>query len=206
METNILESQEKEQEKKTSSELDGEVIQEMLMTGENTDGMFTPNEKLDPDDPTKVLHEDVDESAKVTTGKVTKKFGKYQKNFLKDMQKNPGAYKVKTPEGEMPLTEAMKRGYNPITKKFDKPVATSSAEEKLKGLPEDQQAILRTLTNPKSAHMPPSQGQAMGLSPNNPMVAQQMPGAMPPGVTPTPELGQEPLGKEDLIAQLGGTK
>ena len=168
-----LEDEEVEKEKPQSKgQLDGEILKEMLMTGENTDGMFSPDEEelLDPDDPDDKLHEDPDEMADVTTGALGKKFGEYQKKLLQDMKKNPEAYTIMTPKGEMNVVEAMKQGYDPVTKEFTGEVLGEGLDDELAGLPEDQQEALRGLLNPSAAHMAPDQGAAYGLDPNSPMI------------------------------------
>lgn len=186
--------EEKESEQKSKGELDGAILEEMIMTGENTDGMFTPNkdEVLNENDPDDALHAEIDEDAKIKTGKVGKKFGKYQNKFLQDMKKNPEAYMIMTPKGRMKVTEAMKQGYDPVTKEFTDKTAVDELEEGIKGLPEEEQAALRTLTDPKSAHMAPAQGEEMGLEPGNPMMS------APPGAIPPEEE------EADLAAMLGG--
>lgn len=201
------------EEKKSGSQLDESTLQEMLMTGDNSGGMFTPNEDevLDPNLPDDKLHEDVSDKAKVKTGKVTKKFGEYQKKFMDDMKKNPEAYMIDTPEGKMNVAEAIKRGYDPATKEFSDEPITAKRDKELEGLSESDKAIIKQLTDPSAAKIPPKEGEQYGLAEGDPMLA-MMGGEAPaaggspleaeiPGQAPAPEGEMDPA---MLQAMLGG--
>lgn len=203
----------KQDQKKSASQLDEGTLKEMLMTGDNSGGMFTPNEDevLDPNLPDDKLHEDVSDKAQVKTGKVTKKFGEYQKKFLADMKKNPEAYMIDTPEGKMNVAEAIKRGYDPSTKEFTEEPITSKRDKELEGLSESDQAIIKQLTDPSAAKIPPKEGEQYGLAEGDPMLAMMgeeapAPGGSPleaaiPGQAPAPEGEMDPA---MLQAMLGG--
>jgi hypothetical protein len=175
------------------------------MAGENSEGLFKPEIKEDENNP---KHEEVDESAKVKQGEVGKPQGKYAKKFIEDITKNPNDYKVQTPKGEMTIAEAIRKGYNPITKQFD---ATKSPEEikkkHMEGLNEADRAKLEELTSPSAARMAPKDAQAMGLPAESPMIAGQ---ATPPEATPEqampagPQPGGQPEGEMNIASMLGG--
>lgn len=200
----------KQDQEKSASQLDEGTLKEMLMAGDNSGGMFTPNEDevLDPNLPDEKLHEEVSDKAQVKTGKVTKKFGEYQKKFLADMKKNPEAYMIDTPEGKMNVAEAIKRGYDPSTKEFTEEPITSKRDKELEGLSESDKAIIKQLTDPSAANIPPKEGEMFGLEEGNPMLQQaQAPGQVPelgqiPGQeAPTPEGEMDPA---MIQAMLGG--
>ena len=189
----------KQDQKKSASQIDEGTLKEMLMTGDNSGGMFTPNEDevLDPNIPDDKLHEEVSDKAQVKTGKVTKKFGEYQKKFLVDMKKNPEAYMIDTPDGKMNVAEAIKRGYDPSTKEFTDETITSKRDKELEGLSESDQAIIKQLTDPSAAKIPPKEGEMFGIEAGNPML-QQAPAL---GQAPAPEGEMDPA---MIQAMLGG--
>jgi hypothetical protein len=169
-------------------ELDEETLRHLMMSGDNSEGLFVPEEKEDKDNP---KHEEVHEDAKITQGKTSTLKGKYAKRFKEDISKNPEKYKVQTPRGEMTIAEAMKQGYNPITKRFEKDKAPEEIKKKhMDGLNDADKAKLEELTNPAAAQIAPKDAEAMGVAPDSPMVQ----GAMPPQ---TPEAA--PAGIEGLL-------
>ena len=199
----------KQDQKKSASQIDEGTLKEMLMTGDNSGGMFTPNEDevLDPNLPDDKLHEEVSDKAQVKTGKVTKKFGEYQKKFLVDMKKNPEAYMIDTPEGKMNVAEAIKRGYDPSTKEFTDEPITSKRDKELEGLSESDQAIIKQLTDPSAAKIPSKEGEMFGLEAGNPMLQQAQEQAPAPGQAPVPGQAPAPEGEMDpamIQAMLGG--
>lgn len=196
----------KPQEKKDSvtDEMDEETIKQILMSGENSDGLFTPDKPTKDDEN---IHEEVDEEAKLKTGKVTGQSEKYSKKFREDISKNPDKYKVMTPKGEMTVKEAMAKGYNPLTKCFEKDkVAKNIVEKHKKNLNATDQQAIDTILDPKSANIAPADAGQMGLPANSPMVRQEQPqaGTLPPEAMP----GQAPAapagGGADIAAMLGG--
>ena len=194
---------------------DDETFKQMLMTGDNTEGLFTPEEdkEEEKEDP---KHAEVDEKATIKQGKVGKPQGKYAKKFLEDISKNPNDYKVQTPKGEMTIAEAMRKGYNPITKRFEKDKSPDEIKKKhMEGLNEADKAKLEELTSPSAARMAPKDAAAMGLPADSPMiegaVPPQQPGqpvAMPPEAS-MPQGEQAPEGAEaglDIASMLGGAQ
>ena len=194
---------------KQSLEIDEGIVRQMLMTGENSDGLFTPNENKEEEskDP---KHAEVHEDAKVKQTKVSAPKGKYTEKFLQDITKNPQEYKVNTPKGEMTIAEAIRKGYNPITKRFEKNRNPKEIKKKhMKGLNEQDKQKLEELMNPASAHLAPKDAESLGLPANSPMVDNgqalpTVPAAIPqqaaPTETPTPQEGV------DINALLGGVK
>lgn len=207
---------------KGSTALDEDVVTEMLKTGENTEGMFEPKKEED--------HEDENEKAKVKVGKEVKPSEKYEKKFKDDMLKHPDQYKVMTPRGEMTVAEALKAGYNPITKRFEKGHGQEAIKDKhLSSLNDADRAALEQFTNPANAQVAPADAEMYGLQPGSPMIRAQdaanptpesnpmatMMGGAPaigaPSAGPTPVGGAMPGAEEsaapggaDLSALLGG--
>lgn len=199
-----------------SKKMDEDALREMMMTGDNSAGLFEP----DPDqllDEDEKAHEDVDEKAEVkSSGKVTEKGKKYIKLFQDELKDNPGDFTINTPEGQMTVKEAIKRGFNPETGTFE-----DAPEDKLNGmlgeLNEADKDGISKLLNPSNANIAPADATKYGLKASNPMVqAQQVP-APPPeeammqqGVPQRMPLPQEqagmPQGGADIAALLGGGK
>lgn len=161
-------------------QLDQEALQRMLMEGEDTKGMFTPNkeeqEKAEAEEPI----------GSAEFGKVKERFGKYSKQMFEDMKKNPHNYLIETPRGVMPVTEAIRKGYNPATKEFDEAMDTEKQAGKIfeeEGVsPEEAQRIKQMLGMMGGEQAPP-QDPNMMQDPNavqdpNAQVAQPVPEAM----------------------------
>lgn len=120
-----------EGKKKTSSKpIDDEVLQSMMANGDNTAGMFEPNESEVTDKDEK-LHQDQDKKAKLKTKGDAKPSDKYVTEFQKDMQKNPENYYIDTPKGKMTIKEAKDQGYDPVTHRFRKKQGDPKKEEEL---------------------------------------------------------------------------
>ena len=158
-----------------SKTLDDDVVTEMFKTGENTEGMFIPKKEEE--------HEEEDEKAKVKIGKDVKPSEKYEKQFKNDMVNHPDQYKIMTPKGEMTVAEAMKAGYNPITKRFEKGHGQDAIKEKhLAGLNDADRSALEQFTNPANAQVAPADAEKYGLQPGSPMIRPEQ------GVNPSPEM------------------
>lgn len=201
-----------EDKKKTSkAPIDDEVIQAMMANGDNTGGMFTPDEKEVVDKNKKEkLHEDIDDEAKLKTKGDAKPSDKYITEFQKDMQKNPEDYFINTPKGKMSLKEAREKGYDPVTHRFRKKVADAKREEELLSQvnEKDREGIKRML-DPAQLELAPADAQAMGIKPDSPMVKQGggaspipqgEPEAQPQGPMPAQPAGNQP----DIMSLLGG--
>lgn len=199
-------SKEKPEEKdKGSKELDADVLAQMFKTGENTDGMFTPKEEKEVDGVK--VHEEEDEDAKLKVGKEVKPSEKYEKQFKDDMLKHPDQYKINTPRGEMTVSEAMKAGYNPITKSFDEEKSYDKIREKhLSRLNDADRGVIEQITSPSAAQVAPADAEKYGLQPGSPMIRQEQPGAMP-GMEPSPAaatpIGGALPGSEESMAAGG---
>jgi hypothetical protein len=208
-------SKEKEKKETGSKELDADVVEEMLKTGENTQGMFEP-ENPDEVDGLK-LHEDQDEKAKFKMGNKVKPQGKYEKQFKNDLLKNPDQYKVMTPRGEMTVAEAIRAGYDPMTKTFNKERSQDAIKQKhLSGLNDADKKALEQFTSPANAQVAPADAEMYGLQPNSPMIKQQATGQQPvppQGAAPSPVGNALPGSEEstapngiDIASMLGGAQ
>jgi len=205
-----------EESKEKIESFDDETFKQILMTGDNSEGLFTPDEdkEQEKEDP---KHAEVHEDAKIKQGKIGKPKGKYANKFKEDISKNPQNYKVQTPKGEMTIAEAMKKGYNPITKRFDKTKSGEEIKKKhLEGLNPADRAKLEELTSPSAARMAPKDAQARGIPSDSPMIEGNGQAAQPaapaaPTASPTPThsaapapQGATPEGGLDINSMLGG--
>jgi hypothetical protein len=182
--------------KEEDESLDQETLQRMLMTGENTKGMFTSEPEEEKDKP-----EAEEPVGSGEFGKVREKFGKYQKQMFEDMKKNPQDYLINTPKGVMPVTEAIKKGYNPLTKQFeddkdqDKRMGKIFEEEGVG--PEEAQRLQQMLGMQQPA-MPPAQE---GMPPD---------GELPPGAEGMAPQQEQPTNESQqqaaMAAMMGGMK
>lgn len=179
-------------------DFDNDAVLEMLMTGENTEGMFTPNkEETDKE-------KEEDETLKADIGTTTNVSKKYQKALLEDMIKNPDKFKIDTPEGEMTVKEALEKGYNPVTKQFGENKFKKKKDELLSQLNEDDKAKVERMTSPEAAGLAPADAEMMGLPGGMP--AGPMPGAMPEGapIEGQPEQPAETGGMNAIASLLCG--
>lgn len=187
--------------KQGSKDLDEETINTILKTGENRNGMFIPDEEK-PKDGEPDIHEEEDEDAKVKVGKKADPKGKYRDMFKNDMLKNPNDYKIQTPKGEMTVSEAIRKGYNPLTKRFEKDKDLDAIKEgELSRLNDADRARIEELTSPSNAQVAPADAEMYGLSPDSPMIRQQAPqpeAPAPAPAMPAPQGGQ-PAGLEALL-------
>lgn len=220
-------SKKKPEKGKTSASLDADVLNTLFMTGDNTEGMFSPKvDEENPDETHVPLHEEQDEDAKakIDGNKVEPK-GKYKKQFQKDFMKHPDQYEIVTPKGKMTVAEAMRKGYDPLTKTFRKEHDQENLKKKhLDRVNDADKAKLEELTNPKAANIAPADAEKFGLKEDSPFVKQpeslaqgasapmpetpamaKLTGGGPVGA-PTTEPPQESqaAGGIDLSALLGG--
>ena len=197
----------KPEEKKKSSgkSLDDEVLASMMANGDNTRGMFEPDESEVKDKDEK-LHEDQDESAKLKTKGNAKPSEKYKTEFQKDMIKNPEDYMINTPRGEMTVKEAMQAGYDPITKRFDNS-ASKKKEDTLNQLNDKDRAAVEKLFDPSQLGLAPADAEAMGVNANSPMVRQSNSIEQPAQAPTQMSAPSQPAGQaqaQDINALLGG--
>ena len=191
--------------KKTSSKpIDDEVLQSMMANGDNSKGMFEPDESEVKDKDEK-LHEDQDKEVKLKTKGEAVPSKKYEKEFQKDMIKNPENYYIDTPKGRMSIKEAQEQGYDPVTHRFRaKQRDQAKEEELLSQVNEKDRAGIEALMDPKNVGLAPADAQGMGLKPDSPMIAQQQPEGMgQPAPVATPQ-GAAPAGQPDISQLLGG--
>lgn len=198
---------------KSSTDFNEEALINMMMTGDNSTGLFNPNVEdiVKPEDKDKV-HVDTKDTVDIKTGKTSSISKKYQAALLEDMKKNPDKFKIKTPEGEMTVQEALSKGYNPVTRKFEKSKHKENIDLAMGRLNENDRQRLTELTDPKNIGLAPADAEQFGLPSNSPMIKQpqgqapeqavpgQAPGAIPPeGAAP----GQPAAGM-DITSLLGG--
>ena len=200
-----------EDKKKSSGKpLDDEIIASMMANGDNTKGMFEPDESEIVDKNKKEkLHEDQDKEVKLKTRGDAKPSDKYITEFQKDMQKNPEDYFINTPKGKMSLKEAREKGYDPVTHRFRKKTIDSKKEEELLSQvnEKDREGIKRML-DPSQLQLAPADAQAMGLKPDSPMVRHGEESLqIPQGNTEQPkgQMPNQPTGNpQDIMSLLGG--
>lgn len=200
-----------EDKKKTSSKpLDDEVIQAMMSNGDNTKGMFEPDESEVVDKDEK-LHEDPDEKVKLKTKGDAKPSDKYATEFQKDIIKNPENYYIDTPKGKMTIKEAMSKGYNPITKRFNAKEPSNKAKELFSKLNENDKKAVQKMVDPSQVGLAPADAESMGLKPDskmirqgNPMEGTQMSSSSPAQVATPMSAPQQPTGQPDINSLLGG--
>ena len=198
-----------EKKKKSKTAIDDEVIASMMANGDNTKGMFKPDESEVTDKDEK-LHEDPDEEVKLKTKGEAKPSKKYETEFQKDMIKNPENYYINTPKGKMTIKEAIQKGYNPITKRFNNE-STDKKEQVLSQLNDSDRAAVEKLFDPSQVGLAPADAQAMGLKPDskmirqgNPMEGTQMSSPSPDQVATPMSAPQQPAGQPDINSLLGG--
>ena len=201
---------------KTSRDFNEEALISMMMTGENSTGLFNPNTEdiVEEDDKDKV-HVDTKETLDIKTGKTTKISKKYQNAILEDMKKNPDKFKIQTPEGEMTVDEALRKGYNPVTKKFEKSKHKENIDAAMARLNEQDRQKVTELTDPANVGLAPADAEQFGLPSNSPMI--QQPAGPAAGPSPEavmaggmPAQGEQPPAQGapgmDIASLLGGVK
>lgn len=205
----------KVEDKKKSSgkQIDEDILASLIANGDNTKGMFEPDESEVKEKDEK-LHEEPDEEAKLKTKGDAKPSDKYATEFQKAMIKNPEDYMVNTPRGEMTIKEAMAKGYDPITKRFNNEVANKK-ENTLNKLNDKDRAAVEKLFDPSQLGLAPADAEAMGLKADSNMIRQGNPMEQPPTQAPTPmplpTAGPAPMpgqmpaeGTPDITSLLGG--
>lgn len=194
---------------KTGKTLDEELIASMLLNGDNTQGMFEPKqEELVDTKKKEKLHEETDKDAKIKTKGAVKPSDKYAEEFQKDMQKNPDKYYVNTPRGQMTIQEAKNKGYDPLTKRFNRNSNNAREQELLAQLNDKDRAAVEKLMDPSQVGLAPADAQALGLPKTSKMIRpaqtatpEQAP-AQAPAPAQTQPTGQQPA--PDINALLGG--
>lgn len=193
--------------KKRTSPLDDEVLASMMANGDNTRGMFEPDESEVKDKDEK-LHEDPDKDVKLKTKGDAKPSDKYKDKFKEDMVKNPDKYFVDTPKGQMSIKEAKEQGYDPVTRRFKKR-KDNSREAMLSEVNDKDKEAMQKLMDPAQLGLAPADAEGLGVRPDSPMVKQASPLGGQPAQAPTPmsppTAGPAPAqGAPDINALLGG--
>ena len=199
-----------EDKKKSSGKpLDDEVIASMMANGDNTKGMFEPDEsELVDKNKKEKLHEDQDKEVKLKTRGDAKPSDKYAKEFQKDMIKNPENYYINTPRGKITIKETQEKGYDPTTKRFTGKKNNKREEQLLSQLNEKDRAAIEKMMDPSQVGLAPADAQAMGIKPDSPMIrhseeSQQIPQGNPE--QPQGQMPNQPTGNpQDIMSLLGG--
>ncbi len=191
-----------EKKNKSKTAIDDEVIASMMANGDNTKGMFEPDESEVTDKDEK-LHEDPDKEAKLKTKGEAKPSDKYKDKFKEDMVKNPDKYFIDTPKGQMSIKEAKEQGYDPVTRRFKKK-KDNSREAMLSEVNEKDQEAMRKLMDPSQLGLAPADAESLGVKPNSPMVRNQMSSPSPDQVATPMSAPQQPAGQPDINSLLGG--
>lgn len=191
-----------EKKKKSKNAIDDEIIASMMANGDNTKGMFEPDESEVTDKDEK-LHEDPDKEAKLKTKGEAKPSDKYKDKFKEDMVKNPDKYFVDTPKGQMSIKEAKEQGYDPVTRRFKKK-KDNSREAMLSEVNEKDQEAMRKLMDPSQLGLAPADAESLGVKPDSPMVRNQMSSPSPAQVATPMSAPQQPAGQPDINSLLGG--
>ena len=202
----------KVEDKKKSSgkQIDDSIIASMIANGDNTKGMFEPDESEVTDKEDK-LHEETDEDAKLKTKGDAKPSEKYATEFQKDMLENPEDYYINTPKGKMSIKEALQKGYDPVTKRFNNQ-ANKKKEETLAMLNDKDRAAVEKLMDPSQVGLAPADAQAMGLPSNSKMIRQTNPMEGTPMSSPSPAQAPTQMSEPevqptpDINSLLGGNQ
>lgn len=217
--TSKSEDKDKEKKKPSKKTIEDDAILSMIANGDNTKGMFEPDEDEVVDkDKNEKLHQEVDEDAKIKIRGDAKPSDKYAEKFQEDMMKNPQDYMVNTPKGKMTLKEAREKGYDPITKRFRKRANSKREQELLAQLNEKDRAAIERMMDPSQVGLAPADAQALGLKPDSKMIKQSSEAqpAMPIPSTPTAQVQQAPATQPsaqaapanqtnaDILSLLGG--
>ena len=199
-----------EKKKKSKTAIDDEVIASMMANGDNTKGMFEPDESEVTDKDEK-LHEDPDKDVKLKTKGEAKPSDKYATQFQEDMVKNPDKYYINTPRGKMTIKEAQEKGYDPTTKRFTLKKNNKREEELLSQLNDKDRAAVEKMMDPSQVGLAPADAASMGLKPDskmirqgNPMEGTQMSSPSPDQVATPMSAPQQPAGQPDINSLLGG--
>lgn len=198
-----------DKKKSSGKTIDAEILQQLMSNGDNTKGMFEPNEDELLEENEKA-HEDPDEDVKIKTKGKAEPSKKYEKEFQKDMIKNPENYYIDTPKGRMSIKEAQEQGYDPLTHRFNRNKQNKQREEELLSkVNEKDRKGIEALMDPKNVGLAPADAQAMGLKPDSPMIAQQSPEeqamAQAPAAMPVGQMPQQAAaGQPDITQLLGG--
>lgn len=205
------ETEVEDKKKSSGKQLDDEILASMMANGDNTKGMFEPDESevIDKDKDEK-LHEEQTEEVKLKTKGQAKPSKKYESAFQKDILKNPENYYINTPKGEMTVKEAISKGYNPLTRDFDNQ-ANSKLEQTMSMLNDKDREAVGKLFDPAQVGLAPADAESMGLKADsamirqsNPMEGTQMSSPSPAQVATPMSAPQQPAGQPDINSLLGG--
>lgn len=153
----------KEEGDMLNESLDDELFASML-TADGEDGNFEMKQKE--------KKEEQKPEVKISAGKIKERLGKYSKDFMDSVLKDPSKYTIETPQGRMTVKDAIMKGFDPTTGEFNDAMSIDKIKEKhLSGLNENDRAVAEQLMNPANAQMSPVDAEQYGLSQDSPMIA-----------------------------------
>lgn len=183
--------------------IDDEIIASMMANGDNTNGLFQPDEdEVVNKDKKEQLHKDQDDAVKLKTKGNAVPSEKYAEKFQHDMLQNPDKYFIETPKGRMSVKEAREKGYDPTTKRFNRNRNNAREQELLAQLNDQDRAAVEKLMDPAQVGLAPADAQAMGINPDSKMIRQDAPAQEP--AAPTQPVPAAPQAQPDINSLLGG--
>lgn len=202
----------KDKKKSSGKKIEDDILNDLLMNGDNSKGMVTPSEKdRKKANEDNELHEDVDEKAKLKGKGAAKPSEKYSTEFQKDMMKNPDKYFINTPRGKMTIKEAIEQGYDPITHRFNvKQKQAERLDEELKDLNDSDKNAIKKLLDPQQVGLAPADAEQMGIDPTNPTIKRSEPqqpastGPVTPAMPGQPTQVNPSAQQADIASLLGG--
>ena len=193
--------------------LNEDILSQMMMTGDNETGMFSPDEKALKKElePNEELHEEPTEEVKVGKIKGADVKDQYKKAMIEDMGKHPEKYSIKTPRGRMSVAEAIRQGFNPETGGFEKSLDEKN-EEALSQLNDQDRANIEQFLDPAQVGLAPADAEAYGIPEGSPLRKTSTP--IPSETPAAPVQAQEPQAippmqaapqGNNILSMLGGT-
>lgn len=182
-----IETTVEETEKKRTEDISDEVIKQMIMS---------PSSRVDEAPTFKETEEGEKEETEPIFSKKDKVeyTDKYKSMLVEKAIENPKMVMIETPEGEMTIDEAVKRGYNPETGEFDDPLGEGPRLEDYMNLDPESMAKMKRMFDPRSMDVHPDEAERMGMD-------MSMHPDMSPEVQPGEYLPEE---DEELMSLLGG--
>jgi hypothetical protein len=192
-----------------------DLLSQLIMTGDNESGIFSPEEKEIKEElePNEELHEPQNKEAKIDKIKSVETKDEYKKAMIKDLDKHPDKYSIETPRGRMSVAEAIKQGFNPETGEFEKSLEEKN-EEALSALNDNDRARVEEFIDPAQVGLSPADADAFGIPNASPMRKPSAPhiqpsaqiqpaqGAVTGSPSPIPQ-AQTPQGT-NILSMLGG--
>lgn len=175
-----------------SDKMDGEVLKSML-TADGEGGNFTVKKKEQEEVPEK-------DKVIVKPGKVQEKLGKYSKEFMENVMKNPTKFTVETSRGKMTIKDAIVNGWNPKTGEFSDDNIKNNTKKHLDSLNDSDRKTVEKLVDPRNAGIAAADAEAIGMDAEDQMIRR------PPEVMAQEEQGGRPSLTPEQIQKLSGGK